>query len=53
MPPIFVPAAVFSATDSVVAASEAMTGASFTSVTLIVMSIVSSSVPSETVIVTE
>ena len=52
MPPIFTPAAVFSAIDSVVAALAAMTGASFTSVTLIVTVMLSVPPPSDTVTVT-
>ena len=53
--PISTPEPVFSATERVALSPSVNTGAdvSTTSVTLIVMSIVSSSAPSETVILTE
>ena len=50
--PIFVPAAVFSATDRVMSVSAAITGASLTSVTLIVTEIVSVPLPSDTMTLT-
>ena len=52
VPPIFTPAVVFSAIDRVVSVLAAMTGASLTSVTLIVTVIVSVSLPSVTVTTT-